>query len=101
MGFEVKNDNTRKILIYSQDPGGANFLAPAIARLYQEIKSTEDALVVAHPLSEEIFSNYKIPYSKLADEVIDGTVSIFEWECYLKKKISGQLLVVLVLPIKI
>lgn len=84
MHFIGGSSNVKKSLIYSQDPGGAKFLAPVIAKLYKDGRLPHSTVIMAHPLSEDILSDYEIPFEKLADEIVDSPVSIFDWEVYLK-----------------
>ncbi len=50
-----------KVLIYSQDTGGANFIISSI----NHIVSRYPSLVIVHPLSEQTFKNHKIEYVPL------------------------------------
>lgn len=79
-------DDSPKTLIFSQDPGGANFLAPAVVLLCKDGLMPDNILILAHPFSEKIFYDNKVPYVKLAREINSCPVSIYEWECFLKLK---------------
>ncbi|ODS33745.1 MAG: hypothetical protein SCARUB_01102 [Candidatus Scalindua rubra] len=52
----------KKILIYSQDVGGANYIAPSINYIVNRYPS----LVVIHPLSEQTFKKHKIAFYPLS-----------------------------------
>jgi hypothetical protein len=86
MLIDGKYVDSPKTLIFSQDPGGASFLAPAVVMLCNGGLMPDNILILAHPFSEKTFNENSVPYVKLDNEIKSCPVSVHEWECFLKQK---------------
>lgn len=51
----------KKILVYSQDVGGARYIAPVLSKISKKLP----LIIVAHPLSEAVFKDFGISYQTL------------------------------------
>jgi hypothetical protein len=71
----------KKILIYSQDVGGAKYIAPVI----NTIVAKYQVMVIGHPLSESTFQKEKIVFSPLTNFFDKPYPSKYEIETFLIK----------------
>jgi len=76
---------SNKLLVYSQDLGGAKFIGPVLKLLEQQDQLPE-AVVLVHPLSERYFRKVGIAHTKLADTVAEPPLSLDKWLIFLRSQ---------------
>ena len=55
-----------KVLVYAQDPGGAQNIAMVAKRLLE--KGRADMAIIVHPLAKAVFEEFRLPFQSIAEQ---------------------------------